>query len=71
MTITQAEIILAMARNNLNVAATAREMFMHYNNIHYHVRMIHRNTGLNPKNFDDMNELIRKAKVVLEGEHDD
>jgi hypothetical protein len=33
--------------------------------------MIHRNTGLNPKNFDDMNELIRKAKAVLEGEHYD
>lgn len=71
MTITQAEIILTLAKNNLNVAATAREMFMHYNNIHYHTRMIYRNTGLNPKNFDDLNELVRKAKAVLEGEHDD
>jgi sugar diacid utilization regulator len=71
MTTTQAEIILALARNNLNVAATARELFMHYNNIHYHARMIHRNTGLNPKNFDDLNDLVRKAKAVLEGEHND
>ena len=71
MTITQAEIILTLARNNINVAATAREMFMHYNNIHYHIRMIRRNTGLNPQNFDDLNELVRKAKAVLEGEHDD
>jgi sugar diacid utilization regulator len=71
MTTTQAAVILALAKNNLNVAATARDMFMHYNNIHYHVRMIYRNTGLNPKNFDDLNELVCIAKSVLEGGHDD
>ena len=71
MTITQAEVITKLAENNINVAATARAMFMHYNTVDYHVRMIHRNTGLNPVNFYDLCALLRKATAVLEGERDD
>lgn len=70
MTITQAEIITTLAKNNINAAATAREMFMHRNTIDYHIRMIYRNTGLNPLNFYDLQELIRRATAVLEGDHD-
>ncbi len=70
MTITQAEIITKLAKNNINAAATAREMFMHRNTIDYHIRMVYRNTGLNPLNFYDLNQLLRKATAVLEGEHD-
>lgn len=71
MTITQAEIIAKLAKNNINAAATARAMFMHRNTVDYHIRMIYRNTGLNPLNFYDLCELLRKATAVLEGEHDD
>lgn len=71
MTITQAEIILKLAENNINAAATAREMFMHRNTIDYHIRMVYRNTGLNPLSFYDLNQLVRKATAVLEGERDD
>lgn len=71
MTITQAEIITKLAKNNINAAATARAMFMHRNTVDYHIRMIYRNTGLNPLNFYDLCELLRKATAVLEGEHDD
>ena len=71
MTITQAQIIKKLAKNNINAAATAREMFMHRNTVDYHIRMIYRNTGLNPLNFYDLCELLRKATAVLEGEHDD
>jgi hypothetical protein len=46
-------------------------MIMHRNSVYHHVQMIHRNTGLNPLNFYDLCELLRKAKAVLEGEHDD
>lgn len=70
MTITQAEIIQKLAKNNINAAATAREMFMHRNTIDYHIRMIFRNTGLNPLNFYDLCELLRRATAVLEGDHD-
>ena len=71
MTLTQAEIITKLATNNINAAATARAMFMHRNTVDYHIRMIYRNTGLNPLNFYDLCELLQKATAVLEGEHDD
>ena len=70
MTVTQAEIIIKLAENNINAAATAREMFMHRNNIDYHIRMIYKQTDLNPLNFYDLLELLPKARAVLEGEHD-
>lgn len=65
MTPTQAEIIVSLADNGINIAATARAMFMHRNNIDYHVRMIHRNTGKNPQNFYDLQELLIMAEEVL------
>ena len=70
MTIRQAETIVSLAKNNLNMRATAREMFVHYHTVIYNVKMIRRNTGLNPLELDDLTELLRKAKAVLEGDHD-
>ena len=67
MTITQAEIILKLAKNNINAAATAREMFMHRNTIDYHIRMVYRNTGKNPLNFYDLLDLVIVAQEVLGG----
>ena len=66
MTVTQAEVITMLAKNNINAAATARAMFMHRNTVDYHVRMIYRNTGLNPLNFYDLPTLLSMAKEVLE-----
>lgn len=71
MTKTQAEIIVKLAKNNINAAATAREMFMHRNTVDYHIRMVYRNTGLNPLNFYDLTALLREATIVLEGKRDD
>lgn len=71
MTIRQAETIVSLAKNNLNMRATAREMFVHYHTVIYNVKMIRRNTGLNPLELGDLDDLLRKAKAVLEGEHDD
>lgn len=65
LTQTQAEIIVKFAENNINVAATAREMFMHRNTVDYHLRMIYRNTGKNPMVFYDLLELLTVAKSVL------
>lgn len=65
MTQTQAEVIVKLAKNNINAAATAREMYMHRNNVDYHIRQIHRNTGLNPLNFYDLNRLLPDAQAVL------
>jgi DNA-binding PucR family transcriptional regulator len=70
MTITQAEVIKILAKNSINAAATARELFMHRNTVDYHIRMIYRNTGLNPLDFYDLCELLRRATAVLEGDYD-
>ena len=65
ITRTQAEVIVKLARNNINAAATAREMFMHRNTVDYHIRMIYRNTGKNPLNFYDLLELLPIAQETL------
>lgn len=65
MTITQAEVIMKLAKNNINAAATARDMFMHRNTVDYHIRMIYRDTGKNPLNFYELNELLSMAENVL------
>jgi hypothetical protein len=46
-------------------------MFVHYHTVIYNVKMIRRNTGLNPLDIVDLAELLRKANAVLEGEHHD
>lgn len=68
LTQTQAEILVTLAHYNLNVAATARKLFMHRNTVDYHVRMILRNTGKNPLVFYDLVDLLADAKQVLGGE---
>lgn len=70
MTLRQAETILSLAKNNLNMRATAREMYVHYHTVIYNVKMIRRNTGLNPLDIVDLAELVRKANAVLGGDHD-
>ena len=68
MTNTQAQVIKMLAKNNINAAATAREMFMHRNTIDYHIRMVYRNTGLNPLVFYDMIKLLPLAEEVLKND---
>jgi sugar diacid utilization regulator len=70
MTITQAEVITNLAKNNMNTTATAKDMFMHRNSVYHHIWMIQRDTGMNPLNFYDLVELLRKATAVLEGEYE-
>lgn len=65
LTQTQAEVIVKLAKNNINAAATAREMFMHRNTVDYHIRMIYRNTGKNPLSFYDLLELLPMAQKTL------
>lgn len=65
MTLRQAETIVNLAKNNMNARATARSMFVHYQTVIYNIKMIRRNTGLNPLNFSDLNELLPQAEEVL------
>jgi sugar diacid utilization regulator len=66
MTVTQAEVITKLAKNNMNTTATAKEMIMHRNSVYHHIMMIQRNTGKNPLNFYDLVDLLSAAKEVLD-----
>ena len=65
MTLRQAETIVNLAKNNLNARATARAMFVHYQTVIYNIRMIRRNTGLNPLDFYELSQLLPQAEEVL------
>ena len=56
------QIILALADNNMNESETARALFMHRNNIVYHIGKVKKITGLDPTNFYDLGELVQMAK---------
>lgn len=67
MTLRQAETIVSLAKNNMNARATARDMFVHYQTVVYNIKMIRRNTGLDPLNFYDLQKLLSVANGILEG----
>jgi sugar diacid utilization regulator len=68
MTLRQAEVIVSLANNNLNARAVARSIFVHYQTVYYNVRMIQRNTGLNPLDFYDLCKLLPEAQEVIKRE---
>lgn len=68
ITPTQALIIVTLADNNLNVLATARRLFMHRNNVNYHIEMIHRKTRKNPLKFYELLDLLPMAEKILNHE---
>ena len=56
------QIILALADNNMNVSEVARALFMHRNNVVYHIGKVKKLTGLDPTNFYNLGELVQMAK---------
>lgn len=68
----QARIILALAVNNINVSATAKALHYDRTTVDYRLLQIRRRTGLNPKNFYDLQTLEKIAHATLgeETEHD-
>ena len=54
-------ILRCYAKNNMNVSSTAQELHYHRNNIEYHLTHIQAKTGLNPRNFYDLIELLKEA----------
>lgn len=59
MTRVDAEVVLALADNNMNVSVTAKALYMHRNNVIYHLRKVKSETGLDPMKFYDLYELIQ------------
>ena len=56
------EIVLAFAENDMKVSETAQKFFFHRNTIEYHLDKVKRKTGLNPKKFYDLTELVLEIK---------
>lgn len=66
MTRKQAELIVLFANHNMNVTDTAKVLYYHRNTLIYHLDKIMRDTGLNPRRFMDLVELLRMAQEVIE-----
>lgn len=61
-----AHIVIAMANHNMNATDVARAIFAHRNTVLYHLNKVKRQTGLDPRRFYDLIELVRMAQEVLE-----
>lgn len=62
MTEQQEEIILAMADCNMSALAVSKKIYLHRNTVDYHIIQITKQTGLDPRNFYDLNKLLRMCK---------
>ena len=62
-------ILETLAKNNMSVTSTAKELHYCRTNIQYHLYNIHQETGLNPQNFYDLIELLEMygIKTVYNG----
>lgn len=53
------DIVLSLADNDMNVSKVARALYMHRNNVIYHLRKVKSLTGLDPMKFYDLCKLIQ------------
>ena len=56
------DIILSFARNDMRVISAGKELFMSYGSVHYHMKKIKEKTGLDPKKFYELIELVKEVK---------
>lgn len=61
-----AHIVIAMTNHNMNVTDVARAIFTHRNTVLYHLNKVKQQTGLDPRRFYDLVELVKMAQEVLE-----
>lgn len=60
------KIIFALAECGLNSSRAARKLNLHRNTVVYHIGEIKNITGLDPLDFYDMVELLKRFKEVEE-----
>lgn len=65
MTESDARIVVAFARCNMNINQTAKATHYHRHSIANHFENIRYNTGLDPRNFFDLGELYEIAVGIL------
>lgn len=68
LTETRARIILALADNDMKVYTAAIAAHYGRSNVDYQLRQIRKLTGLNPRNFYDLQKLVQMANAVLREE---
>ena len=56
------EIIKGLADNDLNITHTAKAIYMSRRNLFRHIERIEEQTGLNPRKFWDLIELMKTEK---------
>ena len=61
MTKQQAEIILAYAENDMELRATAKQIYLTDPAVVYHLKRINEQTGRNPRKFYDLCYLVGVA----------
>ena len=61
-----AHIVIAMANHNKNVTDVDSAIFTHRSSILYHLNKVKQQTGLDPRRFYDLVELVKIAQEVLE-----
>lgn len=61
LTETEREVIIAYAENNMSTNATAEKLFRHWNGVSYILGRVQKKTGLDPRDFFDLNKLVAIA----------
>lgn len=69
MTIMEAQVIRGMAKYDLNASAASRGLYLAQSTVWYYIYRIIEETGLDPRKFYDLCELLPRAEAVLEGDH--
>ena len=52
------KLLKAYAENDMSMSKTSGVVYLHYNSIRYRFQLIQRETGLNPRNFYDLEKLL-------------
>lgn len=55
------ECVVAMAENGMRPLRAANAIYMHRNTMVYHLRMVEKKTGLDPRDFYDLGVLLKMA----------
>ena len=67
MTRIEAEVIIGLADNGMNVSKVAQKLFMDRSSVYRRIHNIHDDTGKNPLDFFDLLDLLPVAKRVISG----
>lgn len=52
------KLLKAYAENDMSMKKTGDTVYLHYNSIRYRFRLIQQETGLDPRNFYDLEKLL-------------